>query len=324
MIKVTNKIEFGHCPLCQGKEIKILFTGKPPFPKFNLVQCERCGLTRTARLPQEEFFDKHHLDHYYGRDVHKFLPVFQKIRNRMMRLRVKHYASLLPETTQKPKVLDIGCAEGRLLSALIDYGYECWGIEHPAYPAGRFLNPGRIKYLIGDLQSFHFNEGMFDLIFLWHTLEHMEDLQPIMDRVSHLLSPEGAVIIAVPNFSSTEAKVFRQSWFHLDLPWHRFHFNDRSLDYLVKKHQFKIVDKSTFCLEQGPFGLIQSVLNTAGCKRNHVYEALKGNRAYSRALPLFIQFVIGFILFLPALLVSIVTSLCKKGPVVKLILQKDQ
>jgi len=318
-----NDKDFGPCPVCRGLNAKVLFSARTPFSKFHLVQCKTCELTRTFPLPGGEI-RAHDILTYYGEGVNKFIPVVQHARNQIMRLRAKYYLSFIPHSIQRPRILDIGCSEGRLLKSFLEYGCQCWGIEHPSYPAERFLNSDRIVYLQGDLQAINLPEGAFDLIFLWHVLEHMDDPRLVISQLCKLLAPEGALILAVPNFSSMEAKRFRQYWFHLDVPWHRYHFNERSVRHLMTKNHLRIIRVSTLCSEQGPYGLFQSVLNAMGWPHNEFYEALKGSLHYSRSIHLIIQFLSGIFLLIPVLFVSLFTSIGGRGPVLKLILKKGK
>jgi SAM-dependent methyltransferase len=319
-----NDKDFGPCPVCGGSKAKVLFSAKTPFSEFHLVQCKICELTRTFPLPSDETLRVHDIHSYYGRDVNKFNPLVQKTRSLIMRMRAKYYLSLVPGSVQTPKILDIGCAEGRLLRSFLEYGCQCWGIEHPSYPTQRFLNSDRIVYLQGDLQSINLPEGMFDLIFLWHVLEHMDDPKLIMGRLYDLLSPKGAIILAVPNFSSMEARRFKQFWFHLDIPWHKYHFNERSIGYLARKSHLRIIRTSTLCIEQGPYGLFQSILNAMGWPKNEFYEALKRSLNHRRSIQFIIQFFIVIFLLIPGAFVSLLTSNRGRGPVLKLILRKEK
>ena len=317
-----NDKDFGPCPLCHGSKMKVLFSTKTALSEFYLVQCNMCGLTRTFPFPSDEVLRAHDIHSYYGKDVHKFNSRVQKTRSLIMRMRAKHYLSFIPDSIQTPKVLDVGCAEGRLLKSFLEYGCQCWGIEHPSYPAQRFLDSDRIVYLQGDLHAIDLPEGAFDLIFLWHTLEHMDNPQLIMSRLYELLTPKGAIIVAVPNFSSMEARRFKQFWFHLDIPWHRYHFDERSIRYLIRKNHLRVFRTSTLCFEQGPYGLLQSILNAMGWPRNEFYEALKGNLTHRRSIHVIIQFFIGVFLLIPVSFVSFLTSNRGRGPVLKLILIK--
>lgn len=292
--------------------------------EYHLVKCAGCGLARTFPIPDEEFLHIEDISVYYGKDENKFIPAIQKLRDYMMRYRAKHYLPLIPDSGRKPRILDVGCAEGRLLNAFLKSGCECWGIEHPSYPAARFINTHRILYLQGDFHTINLPEKAFDLIFLWHVLEHMDDPQQVMRRLYKLLSPKGAIILAVPNFSSLEAKKFKQFWFHLDIPWHKYHFDEISMKCLVKRNKYRIMRMSTRCFEQGPYGLIQSVLNAMGCPHNEFYEALKGNRMPGRVVHLLIQSCIVWIFLIPTLLTILLSSYASKGSVLKLVLKKER
>ena len=310
---------FGVCPLCNSLESKALFSAETAFSKFHIAQCKVCELARTLPFHSEDVFRLYDINSYYGRDKNKFSPLIQVIRNLTMHRRAKKYLSLVSHTFQRPKVLDVGCAEGRLLKSFLEYGCQCWGIEHPSYPAYRFLDKDRILYIQGDLQDINFRKGQFDLIFLWHTLEHMDNPQLVMNRLCGLLAPKGAIIVAVPNFSSIEAQRFKQFWFHLDIPWHKYHFNERSIRFLAKKNRLRVFKMSTLCFEQGPYGLLQSIFNAMGWPKNEFYEVLKGNMIQRRSVYIIIQFFLGIVLSIPVSLVSLLQSSMGKGPVLKLI-----
>jgi SAM-dependent methyltransferase len=302
--------------------VKLLFSKKTRSSEFQLVQCAGCALTRTIPFPDDEILRLHEPSVYYGKRENKFIPVIQRIRNEIMRTRVKYYLSMIPYSFQRPKILDVGCAEGRLLKAFVEFGCECWGVEHPSYPADRFQEADQSRDLQGDLWGLKLPEGAFDLIFLWHTLEHMDEPQQVMGRLYELLAPKGALIVAVPNFSSMEARRFREFWFHLDVPWHKYHFNERSIKRLVKKHNYRIIRMTTLCLEQGPYGLFQSLLNAMGWRHNQFLEALKGNLASRMTIAVAIQFLLGIFWVIPSVFVSVWTSCMGQGPVLKLILKK--
>ncbi len=216
----------------------------------------------------------------------------------------------------------MGCAEGRMLKAFLGLGCRCWGVEHPSYPSRRFLHRDRITYLTGDIQTLPLQEASFDLIFLWHVLEHLEDPDKAMDRLCELLTPEGVLVLAVPNFKSLEAKGFKQAWFHLDIPWHIFHFSEQSLSHLAKKHGLHLIEKSTLCMEQGPYGLLQSLLNVMGWPRNELYEAFKGNLKPGRALPVVAQLLMSIGVVVPASLSSLFISYTGKGSILRCVFTK--
>jgi len=311
------------CPLCQSKESKILFEAETIHSRFDILQCQKCGLARTFPFPGDDILHIHDTVKYYGKKENKFIPILQNIRDRLSKIRARRYLSIIPELFKRPKILDIGCAEGRLLSSFLEYGCDCYGVEHPSYPKQRFLNCDRINYFVGDLETPDLEGRSFNIIILWHVLEHLDNPDAVIKQVYERLAPDGILVVAVPNFSSIESRNFKQSWFHLDIPWHKYHFTKRSLRYLIEKNNFKIIRSTTFCLEQGLYGLLQSILNLMGWPRNELYEAMKGHILKGRALNLFIQSVISAFLIIPCVLISLITSIIKKGSVSKLVLKKN-
>ena len=319
---MTNN-DFGRCVVCGGAGVQVLFAVETHFREYQVIQCNKCKLSRTYPLLNYDSIPEAAISEYYGKSSNKFLPILQIARNWIMRSRVRNCLQFISDVVEKPKVLDVGCAEGRFLNAFFEYGCECWGVEHPFFPSKRFLNRDGIFYQVGDLCEINLPDKAFNLIIIWHVLEHLDDPHQVMRRLYELLAPNGVIFLAVPNFSSIEARKFLQSWFHLDIPWHKYHFNDKSIKYMTSKNNLIIMKMSTRCLEQGVYGLIQSILNAMGWKRNEFYEALKGNMMLSRIFHLIVQLYIVILLIMPGFLVSTLTSAIGKGPVLKLILKKN-
>jgi 2-polyprenyl-3-methyl-5-hydroxy-6-metoxy-1,4-benzoquinol methylase len=320
---MNNKTQY-ICPLCHDSKANLLFSTKTSFQEFGVVQCRLCGLTRTYPLHSDESIYAHDSSDYYGKQANKFGFIFQMIRNKTMELRAKYYLTMLPVSVKRPKILDVGCAEGRLLNAFLKHGCECWGIEHPSYPARRLLNSDRITYLQDDFQAIDFDKGTFDIIILWHVLEHMDDPLLTMQKLCKWLTSNGVLIVAVPNFSSMESRAFRQIWFSLDIPWHNYHFNEKSMAYLMEKCRLRVIESSSLCLEQGLYGLLQSTLNAMGWSRNEFYEALKGNRDHGRAICLVIQLFILVSLLIPGFFITIFSASKGRGTSLKLIVGKEE
>ena len=85
----------------------------------------------------------------------------------------------------------------------------------------------------------------------------------------------------MPNFDSLQARLFGSRWFHLDLPRHYTHFSARALEGLLSRHSFRVVRRDHFCLEQNPFGWLQSSYNALGFPENLLYDFLKAPSAKS-------------------------------------------
>jgi ubiquinone/menaquinone biosynthesis C-methylase UbiE len=83
-------------------------------------------------------------------------------------------------------------------------------------------------------------EKQFDLVTLWHVLEHLSDPSSVMCEIYRILKPQGLLMLEVPNFDSLPSSLFGNAWFTLEAPRHLYHFTPKTVSALLKKHHFKI------------------------------------------------------------------------------------
>jgi SAM-dependent methyltransferase len=176
------------------------------------------------------------------------------------------------------RVLDIGCGGGRFLAHLAASGWECHGTELTARTAARAAEYPGIRLRTGPLTTEAYPAGYFDVISLWHVLEHLPDPDRTLRDCRRWLAPDGVLTLAVPNFDSWQARLFRGDWFHLDPPFHLFHFSPRSLETCLEANGFRATEVRHLCWQYNPYGYLQSLLNRLGFPRDELYEMLKGNR----------------------------------------------
>ena len=92
-------------------------------------------------------------------------------------------------------------------------------------------------------ELFHLESAKYEVITLWHVLEHVHDLNAYMKTFHGLLKPNGRLIIAVPNYTSYDAGYYKKYWAAYDVPRHLYHFSPLSMHYLAKKHKMSIIQK---------------------------------------------------------------------------------
>jgi SAM-dependent methyltransferase len=163
---------------------------------------------------------------------------------------------------------------GVILVSLADRGFEVHGVEQSA-EATRGADPRAKIRIAPRLADAGFDADFFDEVVIWHVLEHLGDPRETLVEARRILRPGGRLIVAVPNFSSAQARWSGTAWFHLDLPRHLFHFPVSALRELVDSSGFEIESEHHFSLRQNPFGWIQSALNRCpGLPRNGLYLLL--------------------------------------------------
>jgi SAM-dependent methyltransferase len=177
------------------------------------------------------------------------------------------------------KVLDIGCGRGLLLNKLRQRGWEAVGTELSEDAAAYARHYLKLPVFTARLEEIGFRSGEFDLIILWHVLEHMHCPLAALSEVSRLLKPGGMLVLSVPNFGSWEARWGRRHWFHLDVPRHLTHFTPRTLEGALRGVGLQVLRREWFAPEYSFFGFVQTVQNKLGLPHNLLYDLLRTRSA---------------------------------------------
>ncbi|MFC7356160.1 class I SAM-dependent methyltransferase [Jejudonia soesokkakensis] len=134
--------------------------------------------------------------------------------------------------TTKGLILDIGAGTGEFLKEADNNGWEIYGIE-PS-PKARELAKNKNVFLSKEFGELP--DKKFDVITLWHVLEHLPSLDEEIKKIESFLKPSGILIIAVPNYKSYDAKFYKKHWAAYDVPRHLWHFSQQSMKLLFSKN----------------------------------------------------------------------------------------
>jgi SAM-dependent methyltransferase len=249
--------------------------------RYLLRRCVRCGRLLLDPKPEPEALAKAYDDEYYGAGARKFLGPIEAALDwfRSARARRVDKLTALPSDGRRRRVLDVGCGDGGFLAALAARGWECHGSELSVVTAQRAAHRTGLDIHAGSLDSAAFPPGSLDAASIWHVLEHLEDPDRVLRDCARWLIPGGLLLIAVPNVASWQARLFRGAWFHLDPPFHLYHFDPHSLAHALAQAGFEVTTVSHFGWQYNPYGIVQSLLNALGFPRDELYDSLKGNRS---------------------------------------------
>jgi 2-polyprenyl-3-methyl-5-hydroxy-6-metoxy-1,4-benzoquinol methylase len=267
---------------------------------FSVVQCRACRIAITFPVVSPAEMATYYPPDYYGTGNRRFNPLFEWLVTILRRRRVQKIKRFIATG----RVLDIGCGRGIILSQLKEDGWEVSGVEISETAATRARSLLGDSVFVGDMLTAPWPADSFDVINIWHVLEHLPDPAGVLAKCRKLLRPGGLLVVAVPNFESFQAKFAGRHWFHLDVPRHYWHFGRRNLRELLKAQGFEIRETSHFSFEQNPYGWIQSLLNCMGFPNNLLYDILKHQSARSVVHP-FRIYPIWSLLLLPALLLIV-------------------
>ena len=144
------------------------------------------------------------------------------------------------------RALDIGCGNGNYMMFLKGLGWDTTGFDVTDNLAEPVRKAG-IPIFTGSLDVLQHQEGSFDLITMWHVLEHLYDPAADLRLVRRLLADGGTLLIEVPNSDSITARLFRADWFPWDLPRHLNHFTPANLRRMLEESGFRVKPITHFC-----------------------------------------------------------------------------
>lgn len=244
------------------------FVVRPSPEGFHLFECSACGVVFLFPLPSEAQLASYYDKNYYGTDRKKF---HSPIEIAIAALSAMKWNSLRPMLIPGGRIMDVGCGRGTLLRHARDAGFEAIGIERPS-DVGHAV-PGVIYK---SLPECNFPDDHFQLVVIWHVLEHLPDPLSMLQEIHRILKPGGRLSLAVPNYGGAQARASGADWFHLDLPRHFWHFRRPSLQALLARSGFQITTCSTFSFEYDWYGTLQSWMNRAWHDDNRLYAVLQG------------------------------------------------
>jgi len=250
-------------------------TGLSQFP---VRRCRQCDLVYTAGVTDDVLAAAYSRS-YYGSEKAKFLSVIEALVRAGHHRQAKNILDLYNnqksgsgDAEKTVSVLDIGCGRALLLEEFNKLGTDCLGIERSEFPGTKSQN---VDVHVGALGDAALSGKSFDIIVIWHVLEHITELGAILEELPRHLNPGGLLVVSVPNYSSWQSRFFRKNWFHLDIPRHVTHFEKQWLQQTLQSMGMELISQNTFTASQNIYGFIQSSLNwIMPRKPNRLYQLL--------------------------------------------------
>ena len=285
--KHENEVEFVATDYISGEE-------------FTVKKCTSCGLSFTDVSKHPVTDTKYYPNDYYGNES-RYSRFFAAIADYFVRRRTKH---LKLTNYDHGRALDIGCGQGWWLKQMTNKGWECKGVEVSNQAAFHAQEVLQLDILVGEDATKRLESATFDVICLWHVLEHVADPEAILNEVNRLLSDNGQLLLGVPNYGSIEARFGREAWFHLDVPRHLIHFNQTTLSNLLDECGLRTVKTTYFVPEYDFYSFVQTIQNKLGFDMNLLYRLLRrGDLSHSESAKSSVWQILGVLVTLPILTV---------------------
>ena len=211
--------------------------------EFHLLINNEFGYLETSPQPSLEKLPEYYKSEDYISHTDTKRNLLEKVYHVVRNISLKRKLKLINSFTSEDKnLLDVGCGTGDFLQIAQQNDWTVFGVE-PNNEARQIAN-SKTNNSVSDIeQLLEFPKQSFDVITLWHVLEHLPNLEEQVSILKSLLRENGRLIIAVPNYKSYDAEYYKNFWAAFDVPRHLWHFNQESISKLFSKENMEVVER---------------------------------------------------------------------------------
>lgn len=258
------------CPVCGGTALREVFRCPDRLTRkgeFAITECTACAFRWTNPYPPMD-----EIGQYYASE--DYVPLSNTRRGTINRLyHVARWFTLRQKRRLIEKVsggnagslLDIGCGTGEFLGAMAHAGWRVLGIEPDEKARTRARDEFGVRVLSLEEKA-GLADGAYDVITLWHVLEHAHDVNRNVHDLTRLLSIRGRVLIGVPNYDCFDGDVYGPRWAAYDPPRHLYHFTPRTMRRLLEKHGLRILGMRPMLFDPLYISLLSEKENAQDCR----------------------------------------------------------
>ena len=237
-----NILKIDTCPLCGGQQLEHALTCTDHYAsgeKFDVVKCVHCGFLLTQNVPVEAEIGKYYEtpDYISHSDTQK--GMMNRVYHWVRRYMLSQKAALVKRLAhmEKGTLLDYGTGTGYFPHTMMKKGWTVKAIEKSSQ--ARTFAKNNFQMDVDEEKALkEYQAKSFDVITLWHVMEHLEHLNEMWQTLSGLLKEKGVLIVAVPNPTSYDAVKYREWWAAYDVPRHLWHFTPATMQKFGAKHGF--------------------------------------------------------------------------------------
>lgn len=229
-------LEHINCPICEHDESKLLFTKDA----LSVVACKQCKLRYVNPRINRQSLEDSYSETYYPKEkverIHTNNMEWLQMSERLTELEQHHKA--------KGRLLDVGCGIGTFLHLAQEQGWKTTGIDPSKSGCDFAQREHNLDVYCGDLFDADYPSDHYDVITLFHVLEHISELNSFINELRRILRPKtdtqkpGTLVIEVPNGEGLQSRLKKEEWPYVHPTDHLYYFSVHSLGKLLHKHGF--------------------------------------------------------------------------------------
>ena len=223
------------CIICGSKNF---FNLEEINENFKILKCKKCGLVFLYPQPSIKFLKDKYNDEYYK----EWLTKQKQEREKLWKKRLKD----IIRYKDSGKLLDVGCGDGIFLRLAKRY-FNCEGTEISEFACKYVNEKYNLKVYNGEIKDLNLPEKSYDIITMWHVLEHMRDPLSNLKKASVLLKEDGLIVIEVPNLNAYFERFIyfliklKKEPLYTERENHLFFFSPETLKKILRKVNFRIL-----------------------------------------------------------------------------------
>jgi 2-polyprenyl-3-methyl-5-hydroxy-6-metoxy-1,4-benzoquinol methylase len=233
------------CPVCNSRETFFALKVKDHSVSgeyFSIFQCPQCSLRFTQNAPPGEKIGVYYEseDYISHSNTRKGIvnSLYHSVRHHT--LSVKFHQIEKSTGLKRGHHLDIGAGTGAFVQFMNGHGWNSTGIEPDVKARELALLQHKTQLLPAETFETLLPES-FDAVSMWHVLEHVHGLYPYLHQIKNILKAGGLAFIAVPNYTSFDARKYGAFWAAYDVPRHLYHFSPASMKWLLSAAGFQLI-----------------------------------------------------------------------------------
>ncbi len=290
---MIDRVHLEQCPICGASSFEEAFSCVDNFVSketYQLVKCTKCGFLCTQDVP-----DLDHIGNYYQSDdyishTNTKRGVMNSLYHLARQFMLTQKALLIEQSkslNSAKDILEVGSGTGYFVRTMLKRGWHVTGIEpsdKARIQAKELFNLDlkSLEILDDHALSEYPKKESYDVITLWHVLEHIPNLNERLEQFFDWLREDGILVIAVPNHDSFDALHYGSDWAAYDTPRHLWHFTAQTIERLAKKHGFNLVN--TYPMPLDAFYVSMLTEKHKGCSLSAIRGFFTGCKAYLNLL----------------------------------------
>lgn len=237
-----NKENIIKCPVCGSQSNEEVLQLKDYFlsgEKYGIHHCNDCQLRFTFPRPDIDKIGSYYKSDEYISHTNSKKGLLNGVYQLIRSYNLKSKFSYINQFSNGKSILDIGCATGEFLNYFKHFGWQTKGIEPEISARELAINNYQLD-VKDEMELDNILPESFDIISMWHVLEHVYHLEERIIQLHKILKNDGYCFIALPNYLSYDAEYYNEFWAAYDVPRHLYHFDILSLLNLMERFGFKL------------------------------------------------------------------------------------